>query len=123
LDALIAGDVAYNGIHQWLAQTDHEKRLQWIASVEQIEALKPNIVVAGHTRPNVRDDDPATILGATKTYIRDFDTSLSESRPTRTCKLREVMATRSMFNPPTRKPSSAVGAKSMLISCLWQPYR
>ena len=25
LDAVIAGDVAYNGIHQWLAQTDHEK--------------------------------------------------------------------------------------------------
>jgi len=41
LDAVIAGDVAYNGIHQWLAQTDHEKRMQWIASVEQVEALGP----------------------------------------------------------------------------------
>ncbi len=27
LDAVISGDVAYNGIHQWLADTDHEKRL------------------------------------------------------------------------------------------------
>jgi glyoxylase-like metal-dependent hydrolase (beta-lactamase superfamily II) len=79
LDAVVAGDVAYNGIHQWLAQTDHEKRMQWIASVEQIEALKPKIVVAGHKRPDARDDDPATILGDTKTYIRDFDQSLSES--------------------------------------------
>jgi hypothetical protein len=74
-----AGDVAYNGIHQWLAQTDHEKRMQWIASVEQIEALKPKIVVAGHKRPDARDDDPATILGHTKNYIRDFDQSLAES--------------------------------------------
>jgi glyoxylase-like metal-dependent hydrolase (beta-lactamase superfamily II) len=80
LDAVVAGDVAYNGIHQWLAQTDHQQRLQWIASVEQIEALEPRIVVAGHKRPDARDDDPAAILGATKTYIRDFDQSVTESR-------------------------------------------
>jgi glyoxylase-like metal-dependent hydrolase (beta-lactamase superfamily II) len=79
LDAVISGDVAYNGIHQWLAQTDHEKRMRWIASVEQIEALNPKIVVAGHKRPDGLDDDPATILGDTKTYISDFDQSLSES--------------------------------------------
>jgi glyoxylase-like metal-dependent hydrolase (beta-lactamase superfamily II) len=79
LDAVIAGDVAYNGIHQWLAETDHEKRMRWIASVEQIEALNPKIVVAGHKRPDARDDDPATILGNTKTYIRDFNQSLGES--------------------------------------------
>jgi hypothetical protein len=36
-------------------------------------------VVAGHKRPDARDDDPATILGDTKTYIRDFERSLSES--------------------------------------------
>jgi glyoxylase-like metal-dependent hydrolase (beta-lactamase superfamily II) len=79
LDAVVAGDVAYNGIHQWLADTDHEKRMQWIASVEQIEALEPKIVVAGHKDPDAHDDDPATILSDTKTYIRDFDDALSES--------------------------------------------
>jgi glyoxylase-like metal-dependent hydrolase (beta-lactamase superfamily II) len=79
LDAVISGDVAYNGIHQWLAQTDHEKRMQWIASVQQIEELHPKIVVAGHKQPDARDDDPETILGSTKTYIRDFNQSLSES--------------------------------------------
>jgi glyoxylase-like metal-dependent hydrolase (beta-lactamase superfamily II) len=79
LDAVITGDVAYNGNHQWLAQTDHEKRMQWIASVEQIEALEPKIVVAGHKRPDARDDDTATILGDTKAYIRDFDRAVSES--------------------------------------------
>jgi glyoxylase-like metal-dependent hydrolase (beta-lactamase superfamily II) len=79
LDAVVSGDVAYNGIHQWLAETDHEKRMGWIASVEQIEALDPKIVVAGHKRPDARDDDPAAILNATKTYIRDFDQALAES--------------------------------------------
>ena len=55
LDAVVAGDIAYNGIHQWLAFTDHHKRLQWIASVEQVEQLGPRIVVAGQ-----RTQPPAT---------------------------------------------------------------
>jgi glyoxylase-like metal-dependent hydrolase (beta-lactamase superfamily II) len=79
LAAVISGDVAYNGIHQWLAATDHEKRMGWIASVEQVQALDPQIVVAGHKRPEARDGDPATILGDTKAYIRDFDQSLADS--------------------------------------------
>src|SRR5580765_2826661 len=79
LDAVVAGDVAYNGIRQWLADTDHEKRMQWIASVEQIEALDPAVVVASHKRPDAPDDVPAAVPGATKTYIRDFDQSPSES--------------------------------------------
>ena len=40
--------------------------MQWIASVEHIEALDPGIVVAGHKRPEARDDEPAAILGGTK---------------------------------------------------------
>ena len=80
LDAVIAGDVAYNGIHPWLAFTDHDKRMRWIASLGQVEALNPRIVVAGHKRPDAPDDDPASILGGTKTYIRDFERSLSGSR-------------------------------------------
>jgi glyoxylase-like metal-dependent hydrolase (beta-lactamase superfamily II) len=80
LDAVISGDVAYNGIHPWLASTDHGKRMQWITSVEHVEALGPAIVVAGHERPGAPDDDPAAILGGTKGYIRDFEQSLSESR-------------------------------------------
>ena len=80
LDAVVAGDIAYNGIHQWLAFTDHHKRLQWIASVEQVEQLGPRIVVAGHKDPAARDDDPAAILDGTKAYIRDFHQALSRSR-------------------------------------------
>jgi hypothetical protein len=35
--------------------------------------------VDSHKRPDAGDDDPATILGDTKTYIRDFDQALAES--------------------------------------------
>jgi glyoxylase-like metal-dependent hydrolase (beta-lactamase superfamily II) len=78
LDAVVAGDVAYNGIHQWLAETDHAKRMGWIASVEKIEALDPKIVVASHKDPGARDDDRVAILANTKACIRDFESSLAE---------------------------------------------
>src|SRR6185436_10494925 len=101
LDAVIAGDVAYNGIHQWLAQTDHEKRMEWIASVEKIEALNPRIVVASHKRPDARDDDPATILSNTKTYIRDFDQALSLSHSAQELVDRMMVLHGSLGNPYT----------------------
>ena len=72
--------MVYNGIHQWMAETDHESRTRWLASVEQVEALEPRIVVAGHKRPDARDDDPAAIFNATKAYILDFEQSLADSR-------------------------------------------
>jgi glyoxylase-like metal-dependent hydrolase (beta-lactamase superfamily II) len=79
LDAVVTGDVTYNNIHQWLAETDKEKRLAWIASVEKVEALNPKTVVPSHQDPEARERDPATILAGTKAYIRDFESSLSES--------------------------------------------
>ncbi len=101
LDAVISGDVAYNGIHQWLAFTDHEQRMQWIASVEQVEALKPKIVVAGHKHPDARDGDPAAILGGTKSYIRDFDQSLSESHSAQELVDRMMLLHGDLGNPYT----------------------
>lgn len=58
----------------------HDKREGWIASLDTIAALNPKIVVAGHKDPEARDDDPEAILTATKTYIRDFDKAVNESR-------------------------------------------
>jgi len=72
-------DVAYNGIHCWLAQTDHAKREAWLAALDAISDLRPKIVVAGNKDPSARDDEPATTLAATRNYIRDFDRCVSES--------------------------------------------
>ena len=79
LDAVVGGDVAYNGIHPWLASTEHEKRERWLAALDIIESLNPKIIVAGHKDPATRDDDPRTILDATRAYIRDFDQAVAES--------------------------------------------
>lgn len=71
IDLIVAGDVVYNGIHPYLGETTVQSRLQWIAALDKLEALKPKAVVAGHKIPE-NDDDPGNIA-ATRQYLRDFD--------------------------------------------------
>src|SRR6202047_4644117 len=47
---VVAGDAAYNGVHLYLAESNPQTRLEWIAALDIIEALKPTAVIAGHTR-------------------------------------------------------------------------
>ena len=68
---LVAGDAVYNGVHPYLIETSEQTRLNWIATLERLEALNPRVVVAGHKNP-ANSDDPHHI-GATRTYIRDFN--------------------------------------------------
>lgn len=72
LDAVIAGDLVYNEIHQMLALTGPAEWKRWAASVEAIEALRPRTVVAGHKKPEASDDDGEALLATTKGYILDF---------------------------------------------------
>jgi len=68
---VVAGDAVYNGIHPYLAETNAQTRLEWIAALDKIEGLKPTTVIAGHKVPE-GDDSPGHI-DATRKYIRDFD--------------------------------------------------
>ena len=72
LRAVIAGDLVYNEIHQMLALTGPAEWMRWAASVDDIAALQPRIVVAGHKKPEASDDDGEAILASTKKYILDF---------------------------------------------------
>ncbi len=38
---LVGGDAVYNGIHPYLAETNTESRREWIATLDQLEALNP----------------------------------------------------------------------------------
>jgi glyoxylase-like metal-dependent hydrolase (beta-lactamase superfamily II) len=79
LDAVVGGDVCYNRIHMWLAQTDHQAQLDWIASIDKTAALAPRIVVAGHKAPGALDDDLAELLTGSKQYIIDFNEAAEAS--------------------------------------------
>jgi glyoxylase-like metal-dependent hydrolase (beta-lactamase superfamily II) len=68
---VVAGDAAYNGVHQWLAESNPHTRRAWIAALDTIESLNPRAVIAGHKRPG--NDDSPKILEETRQYIREFD--------------------------------------------------
>jgi len=67
---VVAGDVVYNGIHPFLSESNRQTRLEWIAALDKIDALKPSTVVAGHKIPS-NDDSPRNVE-ETRQYIRDF---------------------------------------------------
>jgi len=68
---IVGGDVVYNGIHPFLGETDTQSRLEWIATLDRLEALKPKAMIAGHKVPE-NDDDPR-IIAETRQYLRDFN--------------------------------------------------
>jgi glyoxylase-like metal-dependent hydrolase (beta-lactamase superfamily II) len=68
---IVAGDAVYNGIHPYLGETDTQSRLEWISTLDKLEALEPKTVVAGHKVPE-NDDDPR-IIAETRQYLGDFD--------------------------------------------------
>ena len=69
---MIAGDVIYNGINPFLAASGPEEWRSWIASIAKVADLKPRIVIAGHKRPELPDDDLTATLNATRDYIQNF---------------------------------------------------
>ena len=70
IDAVVGGDVVYNQVHMMMGETDDQSRKDWIASLDHIAALEPQIVVSGHQRVGA-PNDPRTI-GESQQYLRDF---------------------------------------------------
>jgi len=68
---IVGGDAVYNGIHSYLGETDTQSRLEWIAALDKLEALKPKAVIAGHKVPE--NDDGPHIIAETQQYLRDFN--------------------------------------------------
>ena len=71
IGAVIAGDVAYNGIHQMLGLGGPAEWQSWIDSVDKVARLLPRTVIAGHKKPGA-SDDAVPVLDATRSYIQDF---------------------------------------------------
>ena len=68
----VAGDAVYNNVHPYFGENKtKEKRDQWMAALDKIEALKPRFVVCGHKDPS-QSDDPAAIQD-TRQYFADLE--------------------------------------------------
>jgi glyoxylase-like metal-dependent hydrolase (beta-lactamase superfamily II) len=66
---VVAGDVAYNGVHQYLLEGAGGGFERWLAAIDTVAALEPRAVVAGHKNRDL-PDRPA-VLDETRAYLRD----------------------------------------------------
>jgi glyoxylase-like metal-dependent hydrolase (beta-lactamase superfamily II) len=103
---IVSGDAVYNGIHPFLGETDAQSRLEWISTLDKLEALKPKAVVAGHKVPD-NDDDPRTIA-ETRQYLRDFN-----RLNTATTTARELYDAMLQIYPDRVNPGSLWGAANI----------
>jgi glyoxylase-like metal-dependent hydrolase (beta-lactamase superfamily II) len=73
---VVAGDVAYNGVHQYLLESSHGGVEAWLAALDKVAELQPSAVVAGHKNKDLLDD-PA-IIGQTRDYLLNARRLLAE---------------------------------------------
>jgi glyoxylase-like metal-dependent hydrolase (beta-lactamase superfamily II) len=73
---VVAGDAAYNGVHQYLLESAGGGVAAWLDAIEKIAALRPRAVVAGHKNKDLPDDP--TILDQTRDYLLDAQRLLAE---------------------------------------------
>jgi glyoxylase-like metal-dependent hydrolase (beta-lactamase superfamily II) len=74
LRAVIAGDVVFNGVYAYLADSNPESRRAWHDSLELMAALHPQVVIAGHKRNADAPDSPEAILSMEK-YLDDYESA------------------------------------------------
>jgi glyoxylase-like metal-dependent hydrolase (beta-lactamase superfamily II) len=73
LELVVAGDVIYNGVHMYLAQSVIVGGFgPWRAAIDKVEALKPRHIVAGHQNKQL-DDDAARTIAETRQYLDDAE--------------------------------------------------
>jgi len=74
-----AGDVAYNGVHQYILEGGNGGLHEWLRALDRVADLHPRAVVAGH-KDKDRPDDPA-VLDETRQYLQDV-IRLLDDKPT-----------------------------------------
>jgi glyoxylase-like metal-dependent hydrolase (beta-lactamase superfamily II) len=76
LAAVVTGDLAYNEVHMMTAEAGEPERAQWIANLDEIAALEPTFVVAGHKKVENKNDPK--IIAESQQYLRDFSRIVAE---------------------------------------------
>jgi glyoxylase-like metal-dependent hydrolase (beta-lactamase superfamily II) len=76
---LIAGDVVFNNMHVYTAETDSKAREKWLNSLNKIRELKPSVVIPGHSKVGV-PLDATTALDFTENYLLVFEEELKKAK-------------------------------------------
>jgi len=76
---LVAGDVVFNEMHVYTAETDSLARGKWLHSLNAIRAMRPSVVIPGHSKSGARLD-ASTAVDFTETYLRVFEEELKQAK-------------------------------------------
>jgi glyoxylase-like metal-dependent hydrolase (beta-lactamase superfamily II) len=76
---LIAGDVLFNNMHVYTAETDSEARGKWLNSLNKIRELKPAVVIPGHSKVGA-SLDASTAVDFTEDYLSVFEEELKKAK-------------------------------------------
>src|SRR5262249_33574571 len=73
LELVVAGDVIYNGVHMYLAQSVGVGGFgPWRDAIDKVEGLEPRHIVGGHQNKDL-DDDAGRTIAETRGYLDDAD--------------------------------------------------
>jgi glyoxylase-like metal-dependent hydrolase (beta-lactamase superfamily II) len=75
---LIAGDVVFNDLHVYTAETDIAARKRWLDTLAQIRRLNPAAVIPGHSKVGARID-AASAVDFTERYLLVFEEELKKA--------------------------------------------
>jgi len=75
---LIAGDVVFNDMHVYTAETDVSARTQWLNSLKRIRELNPAVVIPGHSK-NGAPLDATSAVTFTERYLLVFEQELKKA--------------------------------------------
>jgi glyoxylase-like metal-dependent hydrolase (beta-lactamase superfamily II) len=76
---LIAGDVLFDDIHVYTAETDSNARAKWLDTLRKVRELKPSVVVPGHSKVGTALD-ASTAVDFTERYLLAFNEELKTAK-------------------------------------------
>jgi glyoxylase-like metal-dependent hydrolase (beta-lactamase superfamily II) len=76
---LISGDVLFNNMHVYTAETDSKAREKWLNSISKIRELQPSVVIPGHSKVGA-PLDATTAVDFTENYLLAFDEELKKAK-------------------------------------------
>jgi glyoxylase-like metal-dependent hydrolase (beta-lactamase superfamily II) len=76
---LVGGDVVFNDMHVYTAETDSQARGKWLSSLNTIRALQPSLVIPGHSKAGA-PLDATTAVAFTETYLLVFEEELTKAK-------------------------------------------
>ena len=76
---LISGDVLFNDIHVYTAETDSKTRAKWLDTLRKVRELEPLLVIPGHSKDGAALD-ASTAVDFTERYLLGFEEELKTAK-------------------------------------------